>query len=39
MYKDKIEKLLVMMDKDTKAEEALYEKRLSVCRSCEKLSG
>lgn len=39
MYKDKIEKLLALMDKEVKAEKALYEKRLSVCRSCEKLSG
>lgn len=39
MYRDRIEKLLEMMDKDRKAEKALYEKRLSVCRSCEKLSG
>lgn len=39
VYKDRIEKLLVLMDREVKAEEALYEERLSVCRSCERLSG
>lgn len=39
VYRDRVERLLAMMDKDVKAEAALYEKRLAVCRSCEKLSG
>lgn len=39
VYEERIKKLLLLMDKEIKAEEALYEERLSVCRSCERLSG
>ncbi len=37
-YREKLEILLKRMDKKTKADEALYENRLSICRECDKLS-
>lgn len=37
-YREKLERYIVGLDQALKAPEALYEKRLSVCRECEKLS-
>ena len=37
-YKQKLEQVIKLMDRDVKAEDELYEKRLSVCKGCEKLS-
>lgn len=37
-YRQKLERVLQLMDRDVKAEDALYEKRLAVCKECEKLS-
>ena len=39
VYEERIARLLVLMDKEIKAEEELYKERLSICRGCEKLSG
>ena len=36
-YKEKLEKLLVLMDQDVKAGNVLCEKRLSICTECDKL--
>ncbi len=36
-YNEKLKKLLVLMDKDIKAGTDLYEKRLSICKQCDKL--
>lgn len=37
-YREKLERYIVGLDSDVKAAEPLYEKRLSVCKECEKLS-
>lgn len=36
-YREQLLKVLLLMDKDTKAEDTLYEQRLSICTQCEKL--
>lgn len=36
-YREKLEKVLLLMDRNIKADTALYEKRLSICKECEKL--
>lgn len=36
-YIQNLERVIKLMDKDVKAEDALYEKRLAVCKECEKL--
>lgn len=36
-YREKLEKYIIGMDEDIKADTTLYQKRLSVCRECEKL--
>lgn len=37
-YSEKIERILKLTEQDRKADAALYEKRLQICRGCEKLS-
>lgn len=37
-YRSKLGRVLELMDEDTKAAPELYEKRLAVCKECEKLS-
>lgn len=36
-YRDKLERLISLMEESEKAEEALYQERLKRCKSCEKL--
>lgn len=36
-YRDKLERLITLMDESEKAEEALYQERLAQCKTCEKL--
>ena len=37
-YSEKIERILKLTEQSRKADDTLYEKRLTVCRGCEKLS-
>ena len=37
-YMDRLHKYIVTLDKDIKADDILYEKRLAVCKQCDKLS-
>lgn len=36
-YKEKLERVLLLMKPHEKADETLYEERLKICRDCEKL--
>ena len=36
-YKEKLEKYIVGLDADIKAQNALYQKRLAVCKECDRL--
>lgn len=36
-YRDKIERLINLMEESEKAEETLYQERLNQCKTCEKL--
>ena len=37
-YAEKIERILKVTEQSRKADKALYEERLAVCRGCEKLA-
>lgn len=37
-YREKLEKYIIGLDDEVRAKEQLYEKRLLLCKECEKLS-
>lgn len=37
-YKEKLEKYIIGLDVDTRADDVLYKKRLNICKACDKLS-
>lgn len=37
-YLEKLDRVIKLMDADLRADEALFEKRLSVCKECDRLS-
>lgn len=36
-YRDKLERVINLMEESEKAEETLYQERLAQCKTCEKL--